>query len=214
MKPQIKLAFTTGTDDLNRRLSSGCAQIFPELPLWVVSDFPPEDGDLKWIPWRMGRGFRENLARCRAELGGYRVRLAAVMLVPNVPFRRMRLAALLLSPAGFLAFNENLNDFMLRPRCLPRHPAPCRLARQEPAALERPRRPRRRLARPLLVRGRARGRLPAAVRRAALPPARRSRAPGISVVIPSRNGRELLAAQIAGIARDLGGIPLGDHRGR
>ena len=39
------------------------------------------------------------------------------MLVPDVPFRRMRLMALLLAPRGFLAFNENLNDFMLRSRC-------------------------------------------------------------------------------------------------
>src|SRR5439155_614443 len=40
-------------------------------------------------------------------------------LVPNVPFRRMRLLALLLSPRGFLAFNENLNHFMLRPASAP-----------------------------------------------------------------------------------------------
>lgn len=42
----------------------------------------------------------------------------------------------------------------------------------------------------------------AAVRRFA----NRAVEPGISVVIPSRNGRELLAAQLPGIARDLGGI--------
>ena len=41
------------------------------------------------------------------------------MLVPNVPFRRMRLLALTLSPRGFIAFNENLNHFMLRPAQLP-----------------------------------------------------------------------------------------------
>src|SRR5205807_8470069 len=53
------------------------------------------------------------------ELRGHRIRLAGVMLVPNVPFRRMRLMALLLSLRGFLAFNENLDNFMLRPRALP-----------------------------------------------------------------------------------------------
>ncbi len=41
------------------------------------------------------------------------------MLVPNVPFRRMRLLALVLSPRAFVAFNENLNHFMLRPASLP-----------------------------------------------------------------------------------------------
>ena len=35
-----------------------------------------------------------------------RILLAAVLLVPQVPYRRMRLMALLLSPAGFLAYNE------------------------------------------------------------------------------------------------------------
>ena len=50
---------------------------------------------------------------------GHTIRLAGVMLVPNVPFRRMRLLALVLSPRGFLAFNENLNHFMLRPGSIP-----------------------------------------------------------------------------------------------
>ena len=207
MKPQIKLAFTSGADDLNRQLVQRMRQIFPELPLWVVSDFPPEDGDLKWIRWRMGRGIRENLGRCRAELGGYRVRLAAVMLVPNVPFRRMRLAALLLSPAGFLAFNENLDHFMLRPRCLPailRHAAwrvknllrwSVRAARGAdwPAFF-------------WYAAARAAGFLRLHAGSASALPARAA-APGISVVIPSRNGRELLAAQMEGIARDLRQFP-------
>jgi GT2 family glycosyltransferase/glycosyltransferase involved in cell wall biosynthesis len=207
LKPQIKLAFTTGTDYLNRQLVRRMRQIFPELPLWVVSDFPPEDADLKWIRWRMGRGFRENLARCRGELRGYSVRLAGVMLVPNVPFRRMRLAALLLSPAGFLAFNENLNNFMLRPRCLPailRHAAwrvknlvrwSVRAARGADWAALR-----------WYAAARAAGFLRLQAGRASVLPAVAAR-PGISVVIPSRNGRELLAAQMEGIARDLAPFP-------
>lgn len=111
----IKLAFASGTDDLNRALIGRMREIFPELPLWVVSDFPPEDKNLRWIPWHANRTLAENLGLARAAVKGYSIRLAAVMLVPNVPFRRMRLMALLLSPAGFLAFNENLNNFMLRP---------------------------------------------------------------------------------------------------
>src|SRR5580698_5832243 len=93
-------------------------QLFPELPLYVVSEFPPADGGVKWIRYHSGRGF-ENLARCRAAFRGKSIRLAGVMLVPNVPFRAMRLLALLLAPRNFLAFNENLNNFMLRPRCIP-----------------------------------------------------------------------------------------------
>ena len=119
MKPKIKLAFLSGTDELNRRLIVELRALLPELPLWVVSDFPPEDPSLKWIRYRVERSFAENLRYCREELQGHSIRLAGVMLVPNVPFRRMRLLALRLSPRGFLAFNENLNHFMLRPSSLP-----------------------------------------------------------------------------------------------
>ena len=119
LKPKIKVAFASGTDELNRRLIEQMRAIFPELPLYVVSDFPPEDQDLIWIRYRINRGFMENLWRCREALRDRSVQLAAVMLVPGVPFRRMRLMALLLSPRGFLAFNENLNHFMLRPRSVP-----------------------------------------------------------------------------------------------
>lgn len=115
----IKLAFTTGTDDLNRGLISAMKGLYPELSLWVVSDFRPEDATVTWIRWHQNRTLWQNLALCRSAVRGHRIRLAGVMLVPGVPFRRMRLAALLLAPARFIAFNENLNHFMLRPGSLP-----------------------------------------------------------------------------------------------
>jgi len=93
---------------------------YPELPLYVVSEFPPQDPlppDLKWIPYHVNRSFWENLACCRAAIRGKRIRLAGVLLVPRTPYRRMRLLALLLSPAAFLAYNEHFGSFMLRPRC-------------------------------------------------------------------------------------------------
>jgi len=119
LKPAIKVAFASGTGELNRQLIERMRALFPELPLYVVADFPPEDAGLRWVPYRVNGSLGDNLARCREAFRGHRIRLAAVMLVPNVPFRRMRLMALLLSPLGFLAFNENLNNFMLRPRSAP-----------------------------------------------------------------------------------------------
>jgi hypothetical protein len=119
LHPKIKIAFLSGTADLNRRLIEHLRALYPELPLWVVSDFPPEDAGLKWIRYRVNRSFAENQRRCREELRGHSIRLAGVMLVPNVPFRRMRLLALVLSPRAFRAFNENLNHFMLRPGSIP-----------------------------------------------------------------------------------------------
>ena len=117
MKQKIKVAFASGTDDLNARLIARMRELFPELPLYVVSDFRPADRDLHWV--RYQGGILENWARCRSAFRGKSIRLAGVLLVPNVPFRRMRLLALILAPLYFLAVNENLNDFMLRPGSLP-----------------------------------------------------------------------------------------------
>jgi len=117
LKPKIKVAFASGTDELNSRLIERMRAAFPELPLFVVSDFPPPESDLHWVRYR--GGLFENLARCQSAFRGKSIRLAGVLLVPNVPFRRMRLLALILAPLYFLAVNENLNDFMLRPGSLP-----------------------------------------------------------------------------------------------
>jgi glycosyltransferase involved in cell wall biosynthesis len=117
LKQKIKVAFASGTDDLNARLIARMREVFPELPLYVVSDFRPADNDLQWV--RYQGGILENWARCRSAFRGKSIRLAGVLLVPNVPFRRMRLLALILAPLYFLAVNENLNDFMLRPGSLP-----------------------------------------------------------------------------------------------
>ena len=55
LTPKIKLAFLSGTEDLNRRLIEHLRALYPELPLWVVADFPPEDPALKWIRYRGSR---------------------------------------------------------------------------------------------------------------------------------------------------------------
>jgi polysaccharide biosynthesis protein PslH len=119
LKPKLKVVFASGTDDLNARLIERMREIYPELPLCVVSEFPPSDRDARWVRYQVDRPLRHNLARCRAAFRGNSIRLAAVMLTPNVPLRRLRLLALLLAPLNVLAFNEELNHFMLRPRSVP-----------------------------------------------------------------------------------------------
>ncbi|MGD0202026.1 MAG: glycosyltransferase [Bryobacteraceae bacterium] len=222
MKETIKVAFASGSAELNRRFIDRMAEIYPEFPLYVVAEFPPHRG--KWVPYHVRHSFAENYARCRAAFRGKRIRLSSVLLVPRVPYRRMRLIALLLSPIGFLAFNENLDNFMLRPRSLPaigRHflwrvrnairapflPAGFAWRLRELARDSRQRRVS-------LLHGRARlcGALAAAARLIA---ARRERPPaaeprlddGVSVVIPSRNGRDLLEKLLPGLLRELNGLP-------
>ena len=119
MKQQVKVVFASGTDDLNARLIERMKTIFPALPLCVVSEFPPEDRSIRWVRYQVDRPLRYNLARCRAAFRAYSIRLAAVMLTPNVPLRRLRLLALLLAPLRVMGFNEDLNHFMLRPASAP-----------------------------------------------------------------------------------------------
>jgi len=114
----VKVAFLTGTDSLNRQLVARFAAIHPELPLHVVSEFPPEQGH--WIPYHPKRSFRENFAAVRSALEAHSIHLAAVLLVPRVPYLPLRLIALRLAFRHLLAFDENLSSFAIRPRSLPR----------------------------------------------------------------------------------------------
>ena len=221
MKDSVKVAFASGTPELNRQFIDALAGIYPDLPLYVVSEFAPHQG--QWVPYHPRQGFLENYRRCRTRFRDKHIRLAAAVLVPRVPYRRMRLLALLLSPVGFLAFNENLNNFMLRPRSLRAIASHClwRIrnavrAQSLPGGLVYRMRElsrNRQLRKIEFAYGRARmfGLLSSAAR--ALP-LRRDLSSlsglalenGISVVIPSRNGRELLQSLLPRLQRELTGI--------
>ena len=89
--------------------------IFPDLPLYVVSEFPPSPAPaLRHVGALPGQSCGQSRAVPQCVSRQIHPAHAGVLLVPNVPFRRMRVLALLLAPLYFLAVNENLNDFMLR----------------------------------------------------------------------------------------------------
>lgn len=175
--------------------------LLPDLPMLVVSEFQPPEGE--WIPWHIKRSYAENRAWVQSKLGARKVRLAAVILEPNTPYWKLRLAGFATAPLYFLAFNENGGHFMLRPRSVPaiaghalwrtknflrwqfgqggwiykqlwriRHPSEFRRPVYYRLALLRAK---------LEGRGEIYHGAPAAAKPA-----------GVSVVIPSRNGRELL----------------------
>ena len=203
--PQVKVAFASGPDDLNPQLVARMQELYPELPLYVVAEFPPGAGI--WIPYHPLRTLRENLAKCRAALAGKRIRLAGVLLVPQMPYRRMRLLALLLAPVGFLAFNEQLDSFMLRPRCLRT------IARHLWWRTKNFLRWQRRRDWPMwwmysqaMVAGWVAALQKAATRPVEIPGNEAEAAEGISVVIPSRNGAELLARLLPGLLEELQGF--------
>ncbi|MEO5926011.1 MAG: glycosyltransferase [Bryobacteraceae bacterium] len=165
-------------------------------PLVVVSEFPPSKGE--WIPYHIHRSIEENRAFIQAKLGSRKISRAFILVEPRTPYEQMRALGKLLAPGRYSLLNEvgmtswtqrlryrggNYYRWYFRPDGPVR-----RLMRGEfrlPA-----------LYRLALARGRqiASGRTTAALR-----PASGQRPKGISVAIPSRNGRELLELGLPGI---------------
>ncbi len=221
MSVQVKVAFATGSEELNRRLIERFREIAPDLPLVVVSEFPVDNA--QWIPYHVKRSFWENWSRCRAALRNRRVRYGAIILDRKTPLFRLRLLAFLISHVNTLIYNETLNHYMIRPRAwrsilghfawrfrewvdFQFHPGGdiytflWRLA--HPGYF----------LRPCLYYGAVLSGWLTALLKALLP----SKPPpaleppldeGISVVIPSRNGAGLLERLLPGVLQDLEGIP-------
>ena len=201
MSQPVKVLFASGSEAVIARTIERFRDLLPELPLVIVAEFQPPEGE--WIPWHVKRTWRENRAWVRSKLGSRNIRLAAVILEPRTPYWGLRTLGFSLAPLYFLAFNENGEHFMLRPRSIPslfRHVAwrlknffkwqlsPGGWIYTQLWRIGHPREFRRpvyyRLA---LLRGKRDGSVPAYGGAPAS-----VRPPGISVVIPSRNGRELL----------------------
>jgi len=197
---RCKIAFAAGTDDLIPTLLEEMEKLPGDLPIYVVGEFPPPSG--KWIPWNPARSFAENYERMLDDLEGNEVVFAGILLQPKQPYWDIRWAGLRAFGLRVVFFNDNLDHFMIRPRQLPVIARHCwwqlkNLIHWEthpggllytwvwrvfhPWAFRRP------IFYTLgCWAGRlAAGRAPAPREPVALPP-------GLSVVIPTRNGRALL----------------------
>jgi len=218
LKETVKVLFASGSEDLIPTAIEHMEKLYPELPLIVVSEFPPEHS--RWIPFPLSRGFRDNLALVRWHFRNKRVRLSAVILQPRMPYWRMRLIGFLISPWNFLAFNEGFGHFMLRPRSagkIVRHAlwrtrnffvwefSPGGVAYtflwrlRHPGAFRRPL---------LVVLAKIAGLALAAWktrRRLRRITVKETFPQGISVVIPSRNGKDLLARLLPEVVRQIDG---------
>ncbi len=205
MTENVKLLFASGSPPVIARAAERLSAILPELPLVIVSEFPPPSGvAAEWIPYHFKRAWGENRALVRSTLGARRIRIAAVILEPRTPHWPLRLIGFTLAPLYFLAFNEHGEHFMLRPRSIP--PITCHLIWRMKnffrwqfqrggwlrKQFDRIRNPGT-IRQPIYYRlALARGRF-ARARPHHLPElSANTRPPGISVIIPSRNGRELL----------------------
>ena len=114
---RCKLAFATGSEDLIPTLLEEMAKLPGDVPIHVVGEFPPPTG--KWIPWNPARSFADNYARLMADLGDEEVLFAGIILQPNMPYWSMRWAALRGFGRQLVCYNDDLNHFMLRPGSLP-----------------------------------------------------------------------------------------------
>jgi GT2 family glycosyltransferase/glycosyltransferase involved in cell wall biosynthesis len=197
----VKVLFASGSEAVIAQTLERFRTLLPDLPLVVVAEFQPAEGE--WIPWHVKRSWMENREWVRSKLGARKVRLAAVILEPRTPYWGLRWLGFVIAPLYFLAFNEEGEHFMLRPRSaltIARHALwrvknyfkwqlnPGGWIYTQFWRVAHPREFRRpiyyRLA---LLRGKIEGR-GAMHRGVTVAP----RPLGISVVIPSRNGRTLL----------------------
>jgi len=179
----------------------------PDLPLLVVAEFEPHLG--QWIPYHVHRGFRENLAAVRAATAGRRIETAAMILAPSVPLAKMRLIALTVAGSALIVCDENLQvvrgagwgEYLLR---RVRDTAGSPRAKQwlrrigHPGEAEIPVR-----ARAAQMYGLVANRFRARQRESPMDVAS-PLTDGVSVVIPSRNGRDLLASLLPPLVSQLG----------
>lgn len=185
----IKLAFASGAAEANRALVERMALTGSETPLVVVAEFEPHQGE--WIPWHVRRSYASNLSAVQAAIGARKIESAAMLLASGVPHQHMRRAAQVLAPA-VVAYDESLRPVT----------AGGYRMRQLVAALtsERSRKWLRRLVHPSEAEIPIRARIAQVMGMKQRPVAAAVEAPvvqalpeGVTVVIPSRDGRELLA---------------------
>ncbi len=192
----VYLAFATGPLALSTEFLDRVAEANPDAALLVVSRVRPHRGE--WIEIPAGQGTGAILAACRKAIAERSIAGAAVHATRQGGEWRMRIAALIAAGTALRIYNDHLDHFPLRnTRVLWRH-------------LKWRWSQRRRgviwwnvLAKAAIfcggatIPGRHSRTMP--VRRFSCTPL----TPGISVVIPSRDGRGLLASMLPGVIADL-----------
>lgn len=212
------MAFASSTSDLLPTLLEKLHEIGPGLPVYVVSEYQPPEGE--WILYHPHRSIEQNLARFRDILKEKSIAYSAIVLQPRQPYWKLRWLGFRLTPARLLVFNENLDHYRLHPRSIPnifRHllwrarnwyeweTNPGGWLYTQVWRLFHPQAYRR----PLCWRlARLAGRRAAARKsECAAEPLGNAAEPGVTVVVPSRNGKHLLETLLPGLVRELKNIP-------
>jgi len=192
----IQAAFASGGAEVNRALVERMAAARPDVPLVVVAEFEPAQGE--WIPWHVKRSYESNLAALRAALGSRKIVSVGMILASGIPHHDLRRAARQLAPQCLTTFDEHLREVS----------AGAYRLRRIANALTSPRARKwlRRIVHPGEAELPIRARLAQAVGKRQRPAA--TEAPirvtevlpeGVTVVIPSRDGRDLLGTLLPGL---------------
>jgi len=195
-RPQaVRLLIGSASPRLIEETLARFREISPELPMVVVSEFRPDEGE--WIPYHVLRSQDENRALVRATLAGREIHLGAILLDPTVPLESMRelgrsllgTDALLYDETG-LTSSARYTARQIKRSILDKLESATRVL-SDPQALKLAG-----LYRMALRRGRT---IVASRTELARPIVGSTKPAGISVVIPSRNGRELLERCLPGL---------------
>ena len=203
----VRVVFASGPAELNRAVIDRVSALRPEIPMLVVSEFEPPRGE--WIPWHVLRTFAENRTAVRAAIGARAIRTAAVVLATGTRYGKMRLLAWQLAPEAIVGYDESLREIrgtgfvvhgwrrLTGAFASPRAQKWLRTLRH-PQDAEIPLR-----ARFAQLYGLAADRFRSTTVESALP-GTGPLTPGVTVVVPSRDGKELLATMLAALAPQVG----------
>ncbi len=115
---RAKVVFATCAGERMAALVEAMRQVGEDLPLYIVSEFAPPSGH--WIPYHPLRSAADNMARIGRQLAALDVGLAGIYLDPTTPYWPLRrLAWRLTSWRSWVLFSTDLNHYMLRPRSFP-----------------------------------------------------------------------------------------------
>jgi glycosyltransferase involved in cell wall biosynthesis/GT2 family glycosyltransferase len=116
---EIKLAFASCSADLVDQFVLEVERMGGSpLPVFVVSEFKP-DAACVWIPWQPFEDLETNRRRILWFVGTRSVRYTNIMLQPNNPYRLMRVLALRLRLGRIFFWNDNYGHFPLSLRGIP-----------------------------------------------------------------------------------------------
>ncbi len=200
-RPAVRLIFASGTAELNHAVIEHFAGTHGgDLPLIVVSEFQPLQGE--WIPWHVFRLFEQNLESVQAALAQRDIAIGALVFDHRANLPDMHRAAHALARGKLVAYDELLNFAPPgRWQAFRARRAVRNFAEQfqaggrgniwlrrliHPSEAEIPLRARLAQARGIAAN---RHRRPASPRRLPVSPGLK---PGVTIVIPSRDGLDLL----------------------